>query len=288
MNEALRAAACPICGSESVFLFAKGRYKVDRCVNCGLGFIDPVPGAREMEEFYNSGNYYKREDAGYSDYVSLEKGHKRIYAGFIRSAGKSLGFDIRGKSVLDVGCAHGFFLDTAKEMGAEGLWGTDITMESGRLIESKGYRFSCGSFESLDLPERAFDLVFLGDVFEHLFDPFEAAARLSRILRPGGVVILTTVNFASPFVRLAGGKWRLMVPPEHIYYWTAKSLGMLFERHGFKGFCKGYWMYVEKSYLVGRFRVQFGFSPFFFKLYPFSVVPVRSFDTMLCFFRKKD
>lgn len=89
---------------------------------------------------------------------------------------------------------------------------TDITRESERVTSLKGYKFLRGAFEFLEFPEDYFDLVFMGDVFEHFLDPFKAVKILSTILKPNGIVLLTTLNFDSLFAKVVSKHWRLLIP----------------------------------------------------------------------------
>jgi hypothetical protein len=74
-------------------------------------------------------------------------------------------------------------------------------------------------------------------VIEHLPQPHDTLALCCRYLRPGGVILMTTGDFASLLARLAGSRWRLMTPPQHLWFFTpqslrqiAASLGLAFER----------------------------------------------------------
>ena len=279
---------CPVCDSGAKYLFEKNAYRIFKCRACGLGFISPRPTVGEIEAFYDTGNYYcHAENRGYTDYSGLEKALKKMYRHFIRDTGLWGRFDLKNKRILDVGCAFGFFLDVARESGASELWGTDITSASEKIILGKEYNFTLGAFEVIELPENHFDLVFMGDVFEHLLDPFAAIRKLARILKPGGIVLITTVNFDSIFARATGKKWRLLVPPEHIYYWTKESLHTLFSNNSFEGACRSYTVFLTKTYFIERFKMQFGFHLPLYKLFPLQFIPVPSFDTMKCMFRKK-
>jgi predicted SAM-dependent methyltransferase len=68
------------------------------------------------------------------------------------------------------------------------------------------------------------DVITMFDVIEHLPQPREVLARCYRYLKPGGVIVITTGDFASIVARWAGAKWRLMTPPQHLWYFTKESL----------------------------------------------------------------
>jgi hypothetical protein len=73
----------------------------------------------------------------------------------------------------------------------------------------------------------AVDVIVMLDVIEHLEEPGDVLRLCSQYLRPGGAVILTTPDFASPLSRLSGRRWRNMTPPHHLWYFTADSLAGL-------------------------------------------------------------
>jgi SAM-dependent methyltransferase len=76
----------------------------------------------------------------------------------------------------------------------------------------------------------AMDVIVLLDVIEHLPEPHETLALCVRHLRPGGIVVLTTGDFGSALARRAGASWRLMTPPQHLWFFTAPSIARLAAR----------------------------------------------------------
>ena len=74
------------------------------------------------------------------------------------------------------------------------------------------------------------DVIVLLDVIEHLPDPHETLALCARYLRPDGIVVLTTGDFGSLTARLLGARWRLMTPPQHLWFFTAASMRRLAQR----------------------------------------------------------
>jgi 2-polyprenyl-3-methyl-5-hydroxy-6-metoxy-1,4-benzoquinol methylase len=68
------------------------------------------------------------------------------------------------------------------------------------------------------------DVIVLLDVVEHLPSPYETLALCTRYLSPGGVIVITTGDFASRYARVAGARWRLMTPPQHLWYFNIESV----------------------------------------------------------------
>jgi SAM-dependent methyltransferase len=90
------------------------------------------------------------------------------------------------------------------------------------------------SAEATPFASETFDAVTLWDVLEHLPDPHAALAELSRVLRPGGRILLTTGDVGSLAARLSGARWHLYSLPEHLFFYSRRSLRLLLETHGFR------------------------------------------------------
>ena len=71
------------------------------------------------------------------------------------------------------------------------------------------------------------DVIVLLDVIEHLPSPRDTLALCARHLNPGGIIVLTTGDFGSLCARLAGARWRLMTPPQHLWFFTRESMRRL-------------------------------------------------------------
>jgi len=270
---------CPVCRHKSKLFFSKGQYYIYRCLHCGLGFIKPMPSFEEVKKVYCS-YFHSHSEFGYQVYSALEQGLKKQYC-FILSQIKKFFPKKKFKHVLDIGCAYGYFLDVvAQRWHIESLTGVDISKEVGKTVKEKGYGFISGPIEKVPLPTK-YDFIFLGDSFEHFYHPEKVVERLSQVLLNKGVIVITTINFNSFIARFFKEKWRLMTPPEHLFFWTPKAIKILFARYGFKVRCQKYWLFYSKSYVYQRFQDQFGFKPYFLKLSPFDLVPIYSFDTFL-------
>ena len=68
------------------------------------------------------------------------------------------------------------------------------------------------------------DVIVLLDVIEHLPSPRDTLALCARHLAPGGIIVITTGDFGSLSARLAGARWRLMTPPQHLWFFTRESI----------------------------------------------------------------
>ena len=99
----------------------------------------------------------------------------------------------------------------------------------------KQYRLDVqtGTLETVNLPDNFFDVVTMWDVLEHLPDPMKTITEARQILKKGGVLALSTVNIASLNAWLQKEKWRYLYPPEHLFYFTPKSLKKILHDYKF-------------------------------------------------------
>jgi len=72
------------------------------------------------------------------------------------------------------------------------------------------------------------------DVIEHLEAPDQVLRTVHRHTRPGALLVITTGDFGSLTARLFGRRWRLMTPPQHLWFFTERSLARLLEERGFR------------------------------------------------------
>jgi len=147
-----------------------------------------------------------------------------------------------GGRFLEVGCAGGAFLDAARTAGYEvqGVEYSDIAAEFARRNFNLDVR--TGRLEQVQFPPDSFDVVFMGDVLEHLPDPGVTMKELNRIMRNGGlIVILCPMQTNTLFSRagflvyqILGRKTTVHLPPYHLFEYRPNSLTGLVVKCGFR------------------------------------------------------
>ncbi len=198
-----------------------------RC-RCGLAFVNPRPTAEAIPELYT--NYYsggKGTATGYVAYLPTIHDLRSSYP---------LGWKLitayatlQGAHTLDVGCAYGKMVYWMQRVGAIA---TGIDMLSDGVLWGRKYGLDLreGTVESLD-DHQQFDVVTLMDVIEHVFDLSSFMAKLERIVKPSGLVMVQTPNFGS---YRGPRSIQLHQSLEHLLYFEAPSLDRLFRQHGFE------------------------------------------------------
>ncbi len=119
----------------------------------------------------------------------------------LRLAGK-----LRSTRLLDIGCGDGSFTVLLREaLGTPATDGIEIAPEAVDALVKKGIRAHRVDIDNAPFPFAAatFDVIYCGEVIEHLFNPDHLLREIYRVLQPGGSAIITTPNLAGWPNRLA-------------------------------------------------------------------------------------
>ena len=241
---------CALCGPGETSLVtvepAFGEdFRVVRCPRCALIFTNPRPTAAWKARFHDPAcNAYVGADGRTptcEPTAGRLPGFHRL-CGFLKKRTRS------GATLLDVGCATGFFVKTAKEYGfaATGCDSSEAVVAEGR--KRFGVQLIDSPIEDIAVADETFDVITLLRVFEHFPDPLKVLGEAWRILKPGGLILVETLNhsphyhmekhfrFLVPVYKKItdsdGLPWR---PYYHLYDWTPRTLLTAVQRAGFVG-----------------------------------------------------
>lgn len=210
---------CLICFSENLILLEK--YKsahLCKCNSCEFIFSKKIPTEIELKDFYDG---YGRAD--YLSPITIKRYNELL--------DKFEKFRKTGK-IIDVGCGIGYFLETAKSRGWQ-VYGTEYTDEAIQICKNKGIKTNKGKLNSENYIPESFDIITSFEVLEHINNPLEEIDNFSKILRSGGLVYLTTPNFNSFLRYKLKEKYDVITYPEHLSYYTHKTLNNLFKTANF-------------------------------------------------------
>ncbi len=139
-----------------------------------------------------------------------------------------------GRRLLEVGCASGAVLEAAARRGWS-VQGVEYSADAAGEARAHGVPVALGGIEDARLPDAAFDVVFLGDVLEHVPDPAKTLREVARVLAPGGAFALRGPMATNSLARRLGlavmdamGK-RLFLrePPYHLWEFEPATLTKL-------------------------------------------------------------
>ena len=278
----LHTLPCPACGSVTSHedLFHKNGCEILRCALCGLGRAE----AREFDPAgYYTHDYFSGGHAdGYANYPAAEPVLRREFARTVRFIRNHCD----GGRLLELGCAYGFFLQEAKRHFE--VTGIELAEDAAAHCRRNGLRVLTGPADAAHLGALgSMDVIVLLDVIEHLSEPHETLALCARHLRPGGIVVLTTGDFGSALARIAGPRWRLMTPPQHLWFFTVPSIAGLAARLGMRVAALDHpWKIVPASLISFQLGRMLGFKPAGAARGGRLGVPVNLFDAMRIVLRR--
>lgn len=169
--------SCRSCGGnkESTYLLSAG-YRIARCEECGLWYVNPQPTAEELSQFY----------ARYDDGDQWRSREEEFNRG-VRKA--ILRFASNGR-LLDVGCGSGDFLRCMREAGFEVNGIEPSATGSSYARETHGIEVFHGMLEDYlaGTNRSPFDVVSLLNVLEHLRDPKQMLLQLRDLIKPNGIL----------------------------------------------------------------------------------------------------
>ncbi|MBN1243591.1 MAG: class I SAM-dependent methyltransferase [Spirochaetales bacterium] len=222
--------ACPSCGSasESRTIRSEG-FAFARCARCGLWRQQPLPDPGAVRLRYDH-EYLDYELERQLDFRDLEL-RSLADVGFPVEARRP-GGDAGRRALLDVGCATGALAAALRERGwdARGVEVSPVMAARGRA--DYGLDIFAGTLEEARFPVASFDAVHASHLIEHLHDPASFLAECSRILAPGGELVLTTPNVRSFQFMLRRGAWRSAIR-DHLVLFSDRTLAALAADAGF-------------------------------------------------------
>lgn len=250
MREAPRA--CLSCGSEQLRRHCRLRgFDVYTCARCTIRFRHPLPDARELvamyeDERYHESVYFRNARQGYRESSPEIRIYRRALADLAALVPRT---DAAAPAphgrLLDVGCATGIFLDLARAAGWD-VAGVEISERHAAYArDTFGLAVWQGDFLAAPFPAGSFQAVTMWDFLEHVLDPRAVLDQARRLLAPGGVLVVFTIDAASLFNttgdllhRVSGERFtrplELLYDARHNYYFTRAALARLLAARSFR------------------------------------------------------
>jgi len=224
---------CTACGGERAkeYLEAPDRfyaqsqlYKLIRCPECSLVWLEDPPPPEELGEHYGP---------DYDAFIrkATEKRPEKQWQGALATVRKYK----EGGTLLDLGCGAGSFLKSMQNPSWT-LYGIEMSAESAMLAQSRtGATVYTGDILAAPFPAETFDVITCFHVFEHMYSPTEVMAQVWKWLKPGGVFCIHVPNIDAAEAHLFRSYWYPLELPRHLYHFSPRSLRHIGMALGFRG-----------------------------------------------------
>lgn len=232
----IRRDACPLCSGTDHRrrLDLRGRALLE-CAACGVRFTDEYAEGDDVARYYGAIQAHHGKAEGEDQFAAIA----RIQA----DAMESIAGPRRHGRLLEIGCSRGHLL-TELEVRGWDVAGVDVAATS--VAEAKGRcRGEVWHGEPEDCPfeDGSFDRIAMFDVLAHLPHPVRTLTAVSRLLKPRGQLVLSSVDEAWPLVPLflrafAALPDRLaavqdeMYEGQHYCYFSHRNIGRLLDESG--------------------------------------------------------
>ena len=225
------AKTCHVCrGARFYYLFSASDYRVVRCDDCGLMFLNPQPSDEELARIYGADYFLGSHTEKSAQAVrEMKQATARLYLSEIfRYCGPG------GGRLLEIGCGDGDFLVTAQAAGwhVTGMDYSAAACEKARQRLTHG-EVLCGELQPGRFETEQFDLCVLSDVIEHVRSPLDFLKEIHRLLKPGGTLFIATPSIGSWSARLLRQKW-MEFKAEHLTYFDPQTLQTALFKSGYR------------------------------------------------------
>ena len=146
--------------------------------------------------------------------------------------------------VLDIGCGEGNNTSYLRHLGASDIWGVEMSSEAAKQAKTKMdfvFKGTIEAFLESSQAQAQFDLIILGDVLEHLVDPWSVVDKLTELLSENGQILISLPNIRHIAVILPlflKGEWRYessgILDDTHLRFFTYSSAVKMFNDAGLK------------------------------------------------------
>lgn len=207
---------CKLCNNSVSTIFWANGCELKKCVRCG--FVQMANEEESLSYQYNETYFINSK---YKDNGALEKE-------FIRRK-KLIRKYLKKGTILDYGCATGEFVHYVSNMyEAEGC---DVSEDAIRLAKEKNNILGdkLYSVSEWEQTKKIYSAICLWDVIEHISNPYEILMKIKKRMRKNGYLFISTPNIGALWARILKSKWPFMTPPEHVSFFSFKSINELAE-----------------------------------------------------------
>lgn len=226
---------CPGCGEAAQTpAFEKLGYAYVTCPTCLSLYQSPRPTPAVLDDFYResesarfwSTDFYKQ---------TVEARRERMFRPRAQLTVDLVAqYGLSGElAVVDVGAGYGIFLEEVRKLGcfAEVL-GIEPNPPLAQTCRDKGFAVVESMVEAIPAGSVQADIASAFEVLEHVYDPLAFLTASRAVLKPGGLMLFTTLSVSGFDIQVLWQHAKCVFPPQHLNFLSVEGMRILVERAG--------------------------------------------------------
>lgn len=197
------------------------------------GFLETTPQPKEekLSEYYKTEDYISHTDAKRN---VLEKVYHIVRGISLKRKLKLINsFSSSQKTLLDIGCGTGDFLQTAQQNNWQ-VSGIEPNEQARAIANTKTNNAVFTTEQLQEFKKQSFDVITLWHVLEHLPNLTEQVSVLKSLLKENGSLIIAVPNYKSYDATHYKNFWAALDVPRHLWHFNQKSIHTLFAKENMK------------------------------------------------------
>jgi 2-polyprenyl-3-methyl-5-hydroxy-6-metoxy-1,4-benzoquinol methylase/ribosomal protein S27E len=228
---------CPGCGSEDRepgLVKLKFRYLL--CSNCGSLYLSPRPTVEMYELYYQQAESVKFWSSHFFK-ETAEARRQKIFKPRAHLVGewvKRSQTISKGNGLFaDIGSGYAIFLQEVQRLGLfVKIMGIEPEANLAQVGRDHGFTILEKKLETIGDGEVNADFATAFEVLEHVFSPQDFLSAARRILRPGGILMFTTLTVSGFDIQVLWENSKSIYPPHHINLLSTQGMRELVARSG--------------------------------------------------------
>jgi len=212
---------CRLCQSDNLNIIKWGSTNLIHCTDCDIYYLADFPNKEKLNDYYEK-EYKIKSDVGYTEFRRMSRMNEQYELLKYINQYKQI------RSILDVGCDKGYFLDEARRMGIE-VAGVELSENARQYCKMIGLDVR----RSIDEFNNNYHAVIMNHSLEHFTDPKKIIIDIKSRLTHNGLLIVRVPAFDSFWSNLMRQYWIWFQPQNHYFHFSIKSLRNLVESLGF-------------------------------------------------------
>lgn len=233
-GSARETISCVACGAveNAKHEFYKNGFEYQSCKKCQTLFLNPRPSLEQFENFYRYSDSSKYWATVFYPAIAEVRREKIFQKRVLDLKKFACEYSLEINSIIDVGAGYGIFLEEWLAQNPKNqLLAIEPSVELANVCRDKHIPVIQTTLEDAEIDKVA-DLVTCFEVLEHVFNPLQFLQKMVSLVKPGGLVFISTLGIDGFDLQILWNKSKQISPPYHINFMSTVGFELLFKMAG--------------------------------------------------------